>query len=165
MDRKKVRKRSFFPTHCFYTFPGICRRFWPEVLTQTPKNAVFRPRSYSKGPNHALEKVLTKETPCILLMPLLFQILYCIGSFVLLHPEFVCGFFEDVKSLFFKYICRLHFHFTNFSRPLRLPLELGIVAGFRVDVHFLFFRRSALLRSRMSGHSCELICSLLDFLV
>ena len=45
MDRKKVRKRSYFPTHCFYTSPGICRRFWPEVLTQTPKNAVFRPRS------------------------------------------------------------------------------------------------------------------------
>ena len=62
---KKVQNWSFFPTHCFYVFPGICRRFWPEVLTQTPKNAVFRPRSYPKGPNHALEKVLTKETPCI----------------------------------------------------------------------------------------------------
>ena len=65
MDRKKVRKRPFSPTHCFHVSPGICRRFWPEVLTQTPKNVVFRPRSYSKGPNHALEKVLTKETPCI----------------------------------------------------------------------------------------------------
>ena len=65
VDPKTVRKRPFFPTHCFYTSPGICRRFWPEVLTQTPKNAVFQPRSYSKGPNHALEKVLTKETPGI----------------------------------------------------------------------------------------------------
>ena len=65
-DRKKVQNWPFSPTHCFYVFPGICRRFWPEVLTQTPKNAVFRPRSYSKGPNHALEKVLTKETPGIL---------------------------------------------------------------------------------------------------
>ena len=64
-DRKKVQNWSFSPTHCFYVSPGICRRFWPEVLTRTPKNAVFRPRSYSKGPNHALEKVLTKETPSI----------------------------------------------------------------------------------------------------
>ena len=62
-DRKKVQNWPFSPTHCFYVSPGICRRFWTEVLTQTPKNAVFRPRSYSKGPNHALEKVLTKETP------------------------------------------------------------------------------------------------------
>ena len=65
VDPKMVQNWSFSPTHCFYVFPGICRRFWPEVLTQTPKNAVFRPRSYSKGPNHALEKVLTKETPCM----------------------------------------------------------------------------------------------------
>ena len=43
----------------FYTFPGICRRFRPEVLSQTPKNGLFGPRSHSKGPNHALEKVLT----------------------------------------------------------------------------------------------------------
>ena len=64
-DRKTIQKRSFFPTHCFYTSPGICRRFRPKVLSQTPKNAVFDPRSYSKGPNHALKKVLTNETPCI----------------------------------------------------------------------------------------------------
>ena len=63
MDPKKVQNWPFSPTHCFYVSPGICRRFWTEVLTQTPKNAVFHPRSYSKGPNHALEKVLTKETP------------------------------------------------------------------------------------------------------
>ena len=47
-----------------YTFPGICRRSRPKVLSQTPKNAFVDPRSYSKGPNHALEKVLTNETPC-----------------------------------------------------------------------------------------------------
>ena len=68
VDPKKVQNWPFSPTHCFYVSPGICRRFWPEVLTQTPKNAVFRPRSYSKGPNHALEKVLTKETPGIYLV-------------------------------------------------------------------------------------------------
>ena len=60
-----LRKRPFFPTHCFYVSPGICRRFSPQVLFQTPKKALFRPRSYSKGPNHALEKVLTNETPGI----------------------------------------------------------------------------------------------------
>ena len=62
-DPKKVQNWPFSPTHCFHVFPGISRRFWPEVLTQTPQNAVFHPKSYSKGPNHALEKVLTKETP------------------------------------------------------------------------------------------------------
>ena len=65
MDRKKVRKRPCSPTHCFYVSPGICRRFRPKVLSQTPKNAVFDPRSQSKGPNHALKKVLTNETPGI----------------------------------------------------------------------------------------------------
>ena len=62
---KRSKNWPFSPTHCFYTFPGICRRFWPEVLSQTPKNVVFDPRSYSKCPNHALEKVLTNETPDI----------------------------------------------------------------------------------------------------
>ena len=52
MVPKTVQKKSFFPTHCFFnTFPGICRK------------AFLGPRSLSKGPNHALEKVLTKETP------------------------------------------------------------------------------------------------------
>ena len=69
MDRKKVQNWPFSPTHCFYVSPGICRRFWPEVLTQTPKNAAFRPRSYSKAPNHALEKVPTNETPGIISPP------------------------------------------------------------------------------------------------
>ena len=44
-DPKKVQNWPFSPTRCFYVSPGICRRFWPEVLTQTPKNAVFYPRS------------------------------------------------------------------------------------------------------------------------
>ena len=44
-DRKKVRKRPFSPTHWFSVSPGICRRFSPEVLSQTPKKALFRPRS------------------------------------------------------------------------------------------------------------------------
>ena len=64
-DPKTVQKRSFSPTHCFYTFPGIYRRFWPEVLPQTPKNTFIGPKSCSKGPNHALDKVPTSETPCI----------------------------------------------------------------------------------------------------
>ena len=56
----------FFPTHCFCTLlPGNCRRFRPKVLSQTPKKALFGQRSYSKGHNHALEKVLTNETPGI----------------------------------------------------------------------------------------------------
>ena len=89
-DRKKVQNWPFSPTHCFYVFPGICRRFWPEVLTQTPKNAVFRPRSYSKGPNHALEKVLTKETPgiafyTIVLRLSIFQLSQC--NLLEVHPE------------------------------------------------------------------------------
>ena len=64
MDPKTVQKRSFSPTHCFCTSPGICRRLRPEVLSQTPKKKTFfDPRSYSKRPSHALEKVLTNETP------------------------------------------------------------------------------------------------------
>ena len=72
---KTVRKRPFSPTPCFYTSPRICRRFWPEVLTQTPKNAVFLPKvliQTKKGPNHTLEKVLTNETPGIYL-----QVTFC----------------------------------------------------------------------------------------
>ena len=43
---KKRSKIGHFPQRIVFTFPpGICRRFWPEVLTQTPKNAVFYPRS------------------------------------------------------------------------------------------------------------------------
>ena len=93
-DRKKVQNWPFPPTHCFYVSPGICRRFWPEVLTQTPKNAVFRPRSYSKGPNHALEKVLTKETPGIMFVAR--------AEHVEIQPflSHVCGEREKV-SLFF----------------------------------------------------------------
>ena len=45
VDPKKVQNWPFFPTHSFYTSPGICRRFSPEVLTQTAKNVIFRPRS------------------------------------------------------------------------------------------------------------------------
>ena len=41
---RKVRKRPFVPTHCFY------RRFRPKLLSQTPKKALFNQRSYSKSP-------------------------------------------------------------------------------------------------------------------
>ena len=60
---KNGPKTALFPDALFYTFPGICRRFRPEVLFQTPKNAFWGPRSYSKGHNHALENVLTSEPP------------------------------------------------------------------------------------------------------
>ena len=61
----KGLKTVIFPDALFYTFPGICRRFRPKVPSQTPKNAFLGRRSHSKGPHHALEKVLTNETPCI----------------------------------------------------------------------------------------------------
>ena len=44
-DPKKVQKRTFFPTHCFYTSPGIYRRFRSKVLSQTPKKSLFPTRS------------------------------------------------------------------------------------------------------------------------
>ena len=59
MDKKKRSKNG----HLSDTFAGICRRFRPKALFQTPKNAFLGPRSYSKGPNHALGKILTSETP------------------------------------------------------------------------------------------------------
>ena len=65
MDPKKVQTRPWFPTQRFYTLPGIYRRFRPKVLSQTPTNAFLDQRSHSKAPNHALEKVLTNETPCM----------------------------------------------------------------------------------------------------
>ena len=60
---KKVRKQPFSPTHCFNAFPTSCWRFPTWVLVRTPKKALFYRKSYSKGPTHALEKVLTKQTP------------------------------------------------------------------------------------------------------
>ena len=99
-------------------------------------------------------------------MQLLFQNLCCIGSLGLLHPEFVCGFFKNVKSLLFKYSCRLHFHFTIFPSSVVFHLSLALLLDFVLTYIFsVSFRRSALLCSRMSGHSCEVICSLPDFLV
>ena len=60
---KKGPKLATFPNALFLRFPWDLPTILARGLTQTPQNAVFRPRSYSKGPNHALEKVLTKETP------------------------------------------------------------------------------------------------------
>ena len=61
-----VQNWSFSPTHCFLRSPWDL----PTILARgprpkRPKTPFFRPRSYSKGPNHALEKVLTNETPGI----------------------------------------------------------------------------------------------------
>ena len=61
---KKGPKLVIFPNALFLRFPWdlptiLARRSYPK----RPKTPLFRPRSYSKGPNHALEKVLTNETP------------------------------------------------------------------------------------------------------
>ena len=55
-DPKKVRKRSFFPTHCSLHFPMDLLTFSAEGPSQTHNNAFLGPRSYSKGPNHAFGK-------------------------------------------------------------------------------------------------------------
>ena len=67
--RKKSKIGHFSQRIVLHISPGIGRRFRPKVLSQTPKKALFGQRSYSKGPNHALEKVLTNETPCICIHP------------------------------------------------------------------------------------------------
>ena len=49
---------------CLHMFPMFAYVIRQRVLIQTPKNAsFFAEGSHSKGPNHALEKVLTNETP------------------------------------------------------------------------------------------------------
>ena len=65
MVQKRSENGNFSQTHCFHISPGIGRRFRPKVLFQTPQKALFYPRSCSKGPSHALEKVLSSETPNI----------------------------------------------------------------------------------------------------
>ena len=63
-DPKMVPKLIIFPTHCFHVSPGICRRFWPEVLTQTPKNAVFSTEVLiQRSLIMRWKRVLTRETP------------------------------------------------------------------------------------------------------
>ena len=74
MDPKnKVRKRPFSPTHCVYIFPTCCRRFptWGPI-PNAQESTLFHQKSYSKDPNHALENVLTNETPgiCVFLKKL-----------------------------------------------------------------------------------------------
>ena len=55
---KKVRKRSFPPNALFFTFPlGFADDFRRRSYPKRQKKALFGQRSYSKGPNHALEKV------------------------------------------------------------------------------------------------------------
>ena len=63
MDQKKVQKRSFsqrlVSTHSLGFADVLGRRSCPK---RTKKNAFLgSPRSFSKGPNHALQKVLTSE--------------------------------------------------------------------------------------------------------
>ena len=48
----------------FYMFPTFCQRFPTRgPIPNAHKKALFHQRSYSKGPNHAMEQVLTNETP------------------------------------------------------------------------------------------------------
>ena len=84
-DRKKGPKTVLFPN-------ALSLRFhwdWPTIFAmgsypKRQKKALFGQRSYSKGPNHALEKVLTNETPGI---PVPITTLSCrIGS-IRLFPE------------------------------------------------------------------------------
>ena len=44
---------------------GFVDVFGRKSYSKRPKKTLFYPRSYSKGPDHALEKVLTSETPGI----------------------------------------------------------------------------------------------------
>ena len=56
----------FSPTHCFFTLSmGFADVFGRRSYPKRPKNAFLGPRSYSKGPHHALEKVLKNKTPCM----------------------------------------------------------------------------------------------------
>ena len=68
---KKRPKTTIFPDALFLHLLGFTDIFRPQVPSQTLQKAPFYPRSYSKSPNHALEKVLTSETPCICRLGLL----------------------------------------------------------------------------------------------
>ena len=72
----------------FFTFLlGFVDVFLHEVLYQTPKKALFYRRSYSKGPSHALEKVLTTVTPDIWVA----RDSTCVGSSRPAHMKCSCG--------------------------------------------------------------------------
>ena len=64
MDQKKGPKTVIFSTPCFYTSLGFADVFGRRSYPKRPK-VTFSPEVLFKGPNHALEKVLTRETPCI----------------------------------------------------------------------------------------------------
>ena len=59
--QKKGPKTVIFPTHVFW---GIYRHF-PDMGSYSKRHpkGIFHQRSHSKGPDHALEEVLTSETP------------------------------------------------------------------------------------------------------
>ena len=65
--KKKGPKTVIFSNALFFHFPWDLPTFSAESsITNAQKRLFLGPKSYSKGPNHALEKVLTSETPCIL---------------------------------------------------------------------------------------------------
>ena len=54
----KTSENHHFSRRIVFTLlMGFADVFRPQVLSQTPQKALFYPRSYSKGPNHALEEV------------------------------------------------------------------------------------------------------------
>ena len=62
--KKKVRKRSSFPAHCFLHFPWDLPTFSAEgPIPNDQKKHLFTRSPNPKGPDHVLEKVLTNETP------------------------------------------------------------------------------------------------------
>ena len=79
---KKVRKRPCFPDALLFLHVSLwILPTFSDVgsCSKRPKKALFHRMSYSKGPNHAFEKVLTNETLSMFfpLRDALHQILNC----------------------------------------------------------------------------------------
>ena len=79
-------------------------------------------------------------------MQWLFQFLYCIGSFVLLHSEFVGGLIDGATPLFVEHCSSPHFDFTNFPISYNvqpsssaLLLEFALARDFSLFIDQLFF--------------------------
>ena len=80
MDRKKGQKTVFFPDALFLRFSRVLQTFSDMGShSRRPKKALFYPKSCSKSPNHALDKVLTNETPGILTSATIAQVPSCPG--------------------------------------------------------------------------------------
>ena len=62
--QKRSENGHFSQRVVFFSFSTFTNIFRHGVLFETPRKALFHRKSYSKGPNHALEKDLTIETSC-----------------------------------------------------------------------------------------------------